>query len=81
MKLGFLSSYDDLIRADVPRVVTILDVFCNAAVKQDRLLGHNANLSTQEGHTDACRVVAINQLQEAIYFYYYKAKVEIPSTH
>ena len=66
MKLGFLSGRDDLIHADFPRVVTVLDVLLDAAVKQDGLLGHDANLGTQEGHADTSRVMAINQLQEAI---------------
>lgn len=68
MKLGFLSSVDDLIHADFPRVITILDVLCDAAVEQDGLLGHDANLGTQEGHVDTSRDVAINQLQRAIDF-------------
>lgn len=68
MKLGFLGSGDDLIHADFLQVVAVLDVLCDAAVKQDGLLGHDANLGTQEGHIDTSRVMAINQLQEAIDF-------------
>lgn len=68
MKLGFLGSRDDLIHADFPHVVAVLDVLRDAAVEQDGLLGHDANLGTQEGHVDASRVMAINQLQEAIDF-------------
>lgn len=68
MKLGFLSSLDDLIHANFPRVIAVLDVLCNATVEQDGLLGHNANLGTQEGYVDTSRDVAINQLQRAIDF-------------
>lgn len=66
MKLGFLGGRDDLIHADFPGVVAVLDVLGDAAVKQDGLLGHDANLGAQEGHVDTGRVVAINQLQEEI---------------
>lgn len=68
VKLGFLCSRDDLIHANFPQVVAVLDVLCYAAVKQDGLLGHNADLRAQEGHVDMSRVMAINQLQEAIDF-------------
>ena len=68
MKLGFLSSADDLVHGDVPRVIAVLDVLCDAAVEQDGLLGHDANLGTQEGHVDTSRDTAINQLQWAIDF-------------
>ncbi len=68
MKLRFLCGGDDLIHADFPQVVAVLDVLCNAAVKQDGLLGHDADLGAQEGHVDVRRVMAINQLQEAIDF-------------
>lgn len=68
MKLGFLRGVDDLIHADFPRVVAVLDVLRDAAVEQDGLLGHDTNLGTQEGHVDASRDVAINQLQRAIDF-------------
>lgn len=68
MKLGFLSSVDDLIHGDFPRVVPVLDVLCDAGVEQDGLLGHDANLGTQEGHVDTSGDVAINQLQRAIDF-------------
>lgn len=66
MKLGFLGGRDDLIHADFPGVVAVLDVLGDAAVEQDGLLGHDANLGSQEGHVDTGRVVAINQLQEEI---------------
>lgn len=68
VKLGLLSSWDDLIHGDVPRVIAVLDVLRDAAVEQDGLLGHDANLGAQEGHIDTSRVVAINQLQRAIDF-------------
>lgn len=68
MKLGFLGSGYDIIHADFPQVVAVLDVLGDAAVKQDGLLGNDANLGTQEGHVDTRRVMAINQLQEAIDF-------------
>lgn len=66
MKLGFLGGGDDLVHVDVPHVVAVLDVLCDAAAEQDGLLGHDADLGSQEGHVDAGRVAAINQLQEAI---------------
>lgn len=66
MELRLLGGRDDLVGADFPRVVAVLDVLLDAAVKQDGLLGHDANLGAQEGHVDAGRVVAINQLQEVI---------------
>lgn len=68
MKLGLLSSGDDLIHADFPRVIAVLDVLRDAAVEQDGLLGHDANLGAQEGHVDTRGVVAINQLQTGIDF-------------
>lgn len=85
MKLGFLGGRDDLIHADFPGVVAVFDVLRNAAVKQDGLLGHDANLRTQEGHVDTSRVMAINQLQEAIDFtisrkQYNNQRLEIQST-
>lgn len=63
MKLGLLGSGDDLIHADLSQVVAVLDVLRNAAVEQDGLLGHYADLGAQEGHVDASRVVAVNQLK------------------
>lgn len=85
MKLGLLGGRDDLIHADFPGVVSVFYVLCDAAVKQDRLLGHDANLGPQEGHTDTGRLVAINQLQEAIDFtistkQYYNQRLEMQST-
>lgn len=85
VKLGFLGGIDDLIHADFPQVVAVLDVLLDAAVKQDGLLGHDANLGTQEGHADSSRVMAINQLQEAIDFtirrkQYNNQRLEIQST-
>lgn len=68
MELGLLGSGDDLIHADFPHVVAILDVLGDAAVEQHGLLGHDANLGPQEGHVDTAGVVAINQLQKAIDF-------------
>lgn len=68
MKLGFLSSVDDLVHADFPGVIAVLDVLCDAAVEQDGLLGYDANLGTQKGHVDTGRDAAINQLQGAIDF-------------
>lgn len=68
MKLGLLGGGDDLVHADLLKVVAVLDVIRDAAVEQDGLLGHNADLGTQEGHVDASRVMAINQLQEVIDF-------------
>lgn len=85
MKLGLLGGRDDLIHADFPQVVAILDVLCDAAVEQDGLLGYDANLGSQEGHVDTSRVMAINQLQEVIDFtisrrQYYEQRLEIQST-
>lgn len=85
VKLGLLGGGDDLVHADLPGVVAIFNVLCDAAVKQDGLLGHDANLRTQEGHIDASRLMAINQLQEVIDFtistkQYYKKRAEIQFT-
>lgn len=85
MQLGFLGGRDDLIHADLPQVVSVLDVLCDTAVEQDGLLGHDANLGAQEGHADTSRVVAINQLQETIDFpisrrQYNNQRLEIQST-
>lgn len=85
MELGLLGGGDDLVHADFPHVVAVLDVLRDAAVEQDGLLGHDANLGTQEGHVDPTRVVAINQLQEAIDFtirrkQYDNQRLEIQST-
>lgn len=65
MELGLLGGGDDVVHADLPQVVAILDVLGDAAVEQDGLLGHDANLGAQEGHVDMSGVVAINQLQES----------------
>lgn len=64
VKLGLLGGRDDLIHADFPRVVTILDVFGDAAVEQHGLLGDDADLGAKVGDVDASRVVAIDQLRE-----------------
>lgn len=44
VKLGLLGGGDDLVHADFPTVVAVLDVVGNAAVEQHRLLGHDADL-------------------------------------
>lgn len=85
MKLGLLGCRDDLIPADFPGVVSVFYVLFDAAVKQDGLLGHDANLGTQEGHIDTRGLMAINQLQEEIDFtirtkQYYIHRLEIQST-
>lgn len=63
MQLCLLCGQDDLIHADLPRVVAVLDVLCNAAVKQNGLLGDDADLGAEVGHVDVLGVVAINQLR------------------
>lgn len=50
MQLCLLGGGDDLVHADLALVVAVADVLCDAAVKQDRLLRHNANLGAQEGY-------------------------------
>lgn len=85
MELGLLGCGDDVARADFPGVVSVLYVLFDAAVEQDGLLGHDANLGTQEGHVDPGGLVAINQLQEEIDFtsrtkQYYVHRLEIQST-
>lgn len=85
MELGFLGGRDDLVQADFPRVVAVLDVLFDAAVEQDGLLGHDANLRAQEGHADTRRVMAVYQLREAIDFtmrrkQFNNQKLEIQST-
>ena len=59
---SFFGRVHNLLRADRAHVVSVGDVLCNAAVKQHRLLGHNANLSPQERHADRLRRVPIYQL-------------------
>lgn len=44
MEKSFLRSIDNLFHGDAAGVVAILDILCNGAVKQHRLLRHNANL-------------------------------------
>lgn len=44
MKVGFLSSLNNLFHADTACVNTILNILRYAAVKQHWLLGHYANL-------------------------------------
>lgn len=68
MQLCLLGGEDDLIHADVPRVVAVLDVLRNAAVEQNGLLGDDADLGAEVGHVDALGVVAINQLRGEIDF-------------
>lgn len=52
MKEGFLCCLSDFLHAHVAHIVSILNVLSDAAVKQHRLLGHNADLGPQEGHVD-----------------------------
>lgn len=52
MKKGLLSRLHNLFHAHTACVISILNVFCDAAVKQHWLLGHNANLGPQEWHVD-----------------------------
>ena len=63
MKIGFLSGLDDLFHGDIACVIAILNVLCNAAIKQRGLLGHYANLRSQEGHIDSLRYMTIDQLK------------------
>lgn len=63
MKVGFLSGLNNLLHADTACVISILNILRNAAVKQHGLLGHYANLTSQEGHIDCVRRAAINQLK------------------
>lgn len=63
MKVGFLSRLDDLVHADAAGVISILYVLRDAAVEQHRLLGHDANLRSQERYVDCMRRTAINQLK------------------
>lgn len=44
MELSFLGGREDIIHANLSRVVAVFDVLCDAAVEQDGLLGHDANL-------------------------------------
>lgn len=63
MKVGFFCSLSNLLHADTAGVIAILYILSNAAVKQDWLLGHYANLSSKEGYVDSLRWMAINQLK------------------
>ena len=63
MELGFLGCGDDVIQADFAQVVSVLDVVSDAAVKQNGLLGYDADLGAQVRDIDLSRVMAINNLQ------------------
>lgn len=62
MEEGFLRRLHNLLHAHVTRVVPVLNVLGDAAVKQHRLLGHDADLGPQEGHVDLGRRPPVNQL-------------------
>ena len=53
MEKCFLGCLDNLLHANTVRVISILYIFSDAAVKQYWLLGHNAYLSPYEGHVDS----------------------------
>lgn len=63
MKEGLLCRLHNFLHAHGARVVPILNVLGDAAVKQHRLLGHDADLGPQEGHVNFGGRSTINQLQ------------------
>lgn len=63
MEKSFLCSVDNLFHASLSSVISILDVLCNATVKQHRLLGHDAHLSSEKWYVDALRWATVYQLE------------------
>lgn len=63
MQKSFLRRVHNLFHGEAAGVVAILDILCNGAVEQHRLLRHDADLRSQEGHVDAVRRSAVNQLK------------------
>lgn len=57
-----LSGLFDLLEADFSVVVSVCDVLCQAAVKQHRLLGNNANLRAQPVDVQLLGVIVIQHL-------------------
>ncbi|RUS71935.1 hypothetical protein EGW08_020310, partial [Elysia chlorotica] len=57
--VGRLGGLNDLIHADGPGVVSIRDVLGDALVKQDGLLGHQADLGAQPGQVQVLQVVLV----------------------
>lgn len=64
MQIGLLSSLYNLLHAHGTRIITVLDILCDTAGEQHRLLGYDANLRPQEGHADARRWTSIDQLEQ-----------------
>ena len=59
MDIGTFGCLLDLLLGDGAAVVSILDVLSDAAVKQDGLLGHQAQLRAQPGQIQALGVSPI----------------------
>lgn len=68
VQLGLPRGRHHLIHADLPHVVAVLDVLGDAAVEQNRLLGHDADLGAQEGDVDTAGYPAVDQLRTDIDF-------------
>ena len=63
MELGFLGSGDHIVHAHFSQVVPVLDVLAAAAVEQDGLLGHDADLGAQELDVDVRRIMTVDELR------------------
>lgn len=63
MKKGFLGGVNNLSHGDVACVVPVFYILCYAAVKQHRLLRHDADFRSYERHVDSWRWASINQLK------------------
>ncbi len=83
MQLGFLGCGDDIIHAELTLIVSIADVLCYTAVKQNRLLGDDPNLRAQESNVDPSRLTAINELidkeSQTQSFWWIECKNTIPN--
>ena len=63
MDVGALGCFLDLLLRHLSVVVSVLDVLCDGAVKQDGLLGHQAQLRTQPGQIQALDVSTVSKLK------------------
>lgn len=59
MDVRILCCSDNLLHARFTRIVTVANVFADAFVKQDWLLGHNAHLGPEPGYLEGFEVTFI----------------------
>lgn len=62
MELCLLGCRDDIIHAKLPLVIPIANVLCNAAVKQNWLLGNDPDLGAQEWNVDLSGIMSVDSL-------------------